>query len=97
MYAFVFVGCHEAHLACLLLLRFEPYLRRAVSSFVATHLPDYSWMSHSRQRREFWVAIYGLSVIHKYDLCLRLLLSRVIAHCVSMYGWMVHDHVGFVK
>lgn len=48
--------------------RFEPFLRAALQAFVENHIPSYSRMSASNQIREFWISIYGLGVVHRYNL-----------------------------
>lgn len=46
--------------------RFEPFLRTSLKNFVAIHAPNYLRLPNSNQERDFWVSIYGMTLIHKY-------------------------------
>lgn len=45
--------------------RFEPFLREAVRAFVGFHAPSYLRLPSSNQERDFWISIYGISLVHK--------------------------------
>lgn len=49
---------------------FEPFLRAALHGFVENHVPSYARMSANNQAREFWVSVYGLGVVHRYEFSL---------------------------
>lgn len=62
--------------------RFEPFLRAALHSFVAAHLPSYNRISNSNRAREFWISIYGLSVVHR----LREMTTQKIGQLMCVSG-----------
>lgn len=62
--------------------RFEPFLRAAILKFVTTHLPSYARQSNSQLPRDFWIALYGLSVVHR----LRELTTQKVGQLLSING-----------
>lgn len=62
--------------------RFEPYLREAIYQFIEKYLPDYAILNQSRQKREFWIAFYNLSLVHR----LRDLKTTKIGQLISVSG-----------
>lgn len=62
--------------------RFEPFLRAALLKFVTTHLPSYARQSNSQLPRGFWIALYGLSVVHR----LRELTTQKVGQLLSING-----------
>lgn len=62
--------------------RFEPFLRAALLAFVAAHVPSYARIPNSSQGREFWISIYGLSVVHR----LRELTTQRVGQLMSISG-----------
>lgn len=62
--------------------RFEPFLRAALQAFVLNHLPSYARHSSTSQPRDFWVSIYGMSVVHR----LRELTTQKVGQLLSISG-----------
>lgn len=62
--------------------RFEPFLRAALTMFVQAHAPTYCRLPNSNQPRQFWVSIYGLTIVHR----LRELTTHKVGQLISMSG-----------
>lgn len=62
--------------------RFEPFLRAGLQAFVLNHLPSYARHSSTSQPRDFWVSIYGMSVVHR----LRELTTQKVGQLLSISG-----------
>lgn len=62
--------------------RFEPFLRAAFTAFVHSHAPSYVRLPSSNQPRQFWVSVYGLSIVHK----LREMTTQKVGQLVAVSG-----------
>lgn len=62
--------------------RFEPFLRAALLKFVYAHITSYARIPNSNQPRDFWISIYGISIVHK----LRELTTQKVGQLLSING-----------